>query len=178
MLHGSFAATYRGHGTDLALTGGLLGFAPDDERIRDAFGWACREGLEVCFNSGDLGDVHPNTVRFSLVGETGKTLNLVGSSVGGGKVEITEILGLQVALTGEMPTIVTTYADMPGIIAAMTSMLAEANINIAAMRVTRTGRGETAICIIETDQEIPGQVVDTIGAMPEVLGINAIHPEF
>lgn len=167
-LHGSFAATYRGHGTDLALVGGLLGFAPDDERIRDAFRWAEIEGLEVAIGTGDLGRVHPNSVRFDLQGATGKGLTAVGSSIGGGRVEIVEIWGLPVSISGQQPTLVAIYPDRPGVVAAITAQLASRSINIATMRVTRSGRGKRAVAVLEVDQQVPAEVVDAIARLPEM----------
>ncbi|MGB9867601.1 MAG: L-serine ammonia-lyase, iron-sulfur-dependent subunit beta [Bacillota bacterium] len=167
-LHGSFAATYRGHGTDLALVGGLLGFAPDDERIRDAFRFAKKEGLEVVINAGDLGRVHPNSVKFELKGAGGRELVAVGSSIGGGRVEMVEIWGLPVSIRGEQPTLVATYPDRPGMVAALTAQLASRNINIATMRVTRSGRGKLAVAVIEVDQHVPEDLVNAIAQLPSM----------
>lgn len=161
-LHGSFAATCQGHGTDLALVGGLLGFSTDDNRIRQAFDYAKQAGLEVFMAAKDLGDVHPNTVRLELVGLSGKAISVTGSSIGGGRVEVFEISGLPVSISGERPTLVVRYQDRPGIIAAVTQAFAAMDINIATMRVTRPGRGKMAIAVIETDQEIPGELVEAV----------------
>jgi L-serine dehydratase len=173
-LHGSFAATYKGHGTDLAVVGGLLGFRPDDERLREAFRHASEAGLEYSIIPGDLGDVHPNTVRFDLAGESGKRLVMAGASVGGGKVEVTEINGLPVSLTGERNALVVNYPDKPGVLATLTAVLAGSGLNIAAMRVARSGRGKAAICIIEVDQDIPAQAVAAISALPAVTTVITI----
>src|SRR5947207_13647492 len=67
-LHGSFARTGEGHGTDKALAGGLMGFRPDDERLRDALDIAEREGLHYVFEKTKLGEeeaIHPNSVHFT-----------------------------------------------------------------------------------------------------------------
>lgn len=165
-LHGSFAATYSGHGTDLALVGGLLGFRPDDERIREAFLHARAAGLDVTIRTADLGEVHPNTARFDLEGISGRRTSVTGCSPGGGRVEVTEIDGLKVSLTGERPALVATYPDRPGVAAAITGILAREGINIASMRITRAGRGKTAICIIESDQPIPPTVRTEIAGLP------------
>lgn len=166
-LHGSFAATFRGHGTDLALVGGLLGFMPDDPRIRESFSYAEKAGLNVSIVPGDLGDVHPNTVRMRLSG-VNREITVTGSSVGGGKVEVTEILGLPISLTGERNALVTTFPDKPGIIASITAVLAKAEVNIATMRVARSGRGRTAVCIIEVDHDIALNTVHAVKSLPAV----------
>src|SRR5471030_1018628 len=62
-LHGSFARTGEGHGTDKALAGGLMGFRPDDERLRGALDIAEKEGLSYVFEKTTLDEgSHPNTV--------------------------------------------------------------------------------------------------------------------
>lgn len=174
VLHGSFAATFRGHGTDLALVGGLLGFSPDDERIRDAMKYAADAGLSVHIEPGDLGDVHPNTVRMVLRGASGRELTVTGSSVGGGRVEITELSGLPVSLTGERNALVAMYPDRPGVVASITAALAGAGINIATMRVTRSGRGKKAVCVIEVDGDIPVDVVRSVSVIPGMQRVIAV----
>lgn len=177
ILHGSFAATGHGHGTDLALVGGLLGFRPDDERIRDSFRHAAQSGLRFDIAPGDLGDVHPNTVKMELAGASGKTMSVTGSSVGGGKVEVTDISGLAVSLTGERNALVATYPDRPGIVASITSALARAGVNIATMRVARSGRGKAAVCIIEVDQDISQETVREVEAIPLVGKVIAVESQ-
>ncbi len=173
-LHGSFAATVRGHGTDLAIVGGLLGFLPDDERIRDAHRYGRDAGLEFTITPVDLGDVHPNTVRMRLRGAT-KEIVVKGSSIGGGKVEVTEIAGLPVSLTAERDTLVVSYPDKPGIVASITSVLAKAGVNIATMRVARSGRGRTAITMIEVDSSISTETVSAVTALPSVESVIVVE---
>ena len=60
-LCGSFAQTYRGHGTDKALVAGILGFAPDDARIRNSLTLARQAGLDFSFETRSLPGAHPNT---------------------------------------------------------------------------------------------------------------------
>ena len=72
-LHGSFAETYKGHGTDMALLAGLMGWLPDDERIPNADKFAKESGLEFSFTKTDLGNLtHPNTAMFQLTAADGK----------------------------------------------------------------------------------------------------------
>ena len=47
-LHGSFAATGKGHGTDRALIAVLLGMMPDDMRMPDSYEVARDMGMEYC----------------------------------------------------------------------------------------------------------------------------------
>ena len=123
-LHGSFARTGEGHGTDKAIVGGLMGFRPDDERIRDSLGIAEREGLDYRFEKTTLGeenDIHPNTVRISI--ERGERRSvMVGSSLGAGRVLVTQIDGYPVEVTGNYHTIVLVAEDVPGSVARIGSV--------------------------------------------------------
>jgi L-serine dehydratase len=167
-LHGSFAQTYRGHGTDKALVAGLLGFGTADERLKDALDIAARTGLNVNFVTVDLGDVHPNTAALYLTGNSGRKVRIVGSSLGGGNIVITEIDGYPVELTGKYATLITTHDDQPGVIALITQVLAKESVNIAFMRVSRQERGAQALLILEADQVIPEHILQAVRTIPAV----------
>jgi len=173
-LHGSFASTGRGHGTDLAIVGGLLGFAPDDIRIRDAFALAEAVGLKVTFAEADLGDTHPNTARIEMDTSTGETFLVQGSSVGAGAVEITLIDDFPVHLTGELPALGVVHLDQPGVVAAVSARLAAAVINIASMQVFRERRGARALMVIETDEPVDDEVAAGIAALEGVTAVRVV----
>jgi L-serine dehydratase len=166
-LHGSFARTGEGHGTDKAIVGGLMGFRPDDERIRDALGIAEREGLDYRFEKTTLGEeneVHPNTVRITI--ERGdRSSVMVGSSLGAGRVLVTEIDGYPVEVTGNYHTIVLVAEDVPGSVARIATILAEDEINIATLRLTRKQRGGDAFMVIEVDEQPDEKVRTDIRAL-------------
>ncbi|MCI7260398.1 MAG: L-serine ammonia-lyase, iron-sulfur-dependent subunit beta [Selenomonas sp.] len=159
-LHGSFAQTYRGHGTDKALIAGILGFAPDDERIVSALNIAKNQGVAYSFQTIKLEDAHPNTAIIHLTGETGRVAKVCGASVGGGNIMITNINGYAVELTGEYPALITIHHDKPGVITQVTQILARYAMNIAFMRVSRQNRGESAMMIMELDDEPADEVID------------------
>src|SRR6476620_10757220 len=169
-LHGSFARTGEGHGTDKAIVGGLMGFRPDDERIRDALGIAEREGLDYRFEKTTLGEeneVHPNTVRITV--ERGdRSAVMVGSSLGAGRVLVTEIDGYPVEVTGSYHTIVLVAEDVPGSVAGIATILADDAINIATLRLTRKQRGGDAFMVIEVDEQPDEKVRTDIRALPWV----------
>jgi L-serine dehydratase len=167
-LHGSFARTGEGHGTDKAIAGGLMGFRPDDERLRDALEIAEREGLDYVFEKTTLGDdAHPNTARITL--ERGdRHAVMTGASLGAGRILVTEINGYKVEVTGGYHTIVLIAEDVKGSVAAIATILAEHEINIANLRLTRKERGGDAFMVIEVD-DMPGEPVrDEIRALPWV----------
>jgi len=161
-LHGSFAATGEGHGTHRAIVGGLIGLAPDDLRLRRAYDEAKATGLEWTFEDVDLGeDAHPNTALFDLTRD-GETTKVRGASVGGGRVEVTEIDGFPVSLGGDYHTLVVLARDEPGTIMTITGLCAAQRINLATMRVDRTGRHKDALMTIEADAAIPQDVLDEL----------------
>jgi L-serine dehydratase len=167
-LHGSFARTGEGHGTDKAIAGGLMGFRPDDERLRDALEIAQGEGLDYVFEKTTLADdAHPNTARITV--ECGdRHAVMTGASLGAGRVLVTEINGYAVEVSGTYHTIVLIAEDVKGSIAAIATILAEHGINIANLRLTRKQRGGDAFMVIEVD-DAPGEPVrDEIRALPWV----------
>jgi L-serine dehydratase len=173
-LHGSFASTGRGHGTDLALVAGLLGFAPDDVRIRVADEEARRAGLDVTFSEADLGEVHPNTARLELSSADGRTVTVQGSSVGGADVVLTAIDDFDVNITGELPVVVVEHRDQPGVIASVSAVLARHGVNIAGMDVSRERRGARALMVIETDHEVDAAATAAVAAGPGVTEVRSI----
>lgn len=162
LLHGSFAKTYKGHGTDKALVAGILGMDPWDERLKDSFKIADSNGINIKFEEADLGDVHPNTVKFIIEKKDGNIVEVRGCSIGGGNIMINEVDGEEIEFTGDYPTLIIKHRDMPGVISKVTERLYLENINIAFMRVYRNKKGSNAIMVFETDSVVPKEVVNRI----------------
>lgn len=161
-LHGSFAATGEGHGTQRAIVGGLIGLAPHDMRLREAYAEAEGVGVQWSFEEVDLGpDAHPNTAVFELERQ-GDRVRVQGASVGGGRVEVTEIDGFAVALGGDYHTLVILAHDVPGTIATIAGVFAKDGVNLATMRVDRTGRHKDALMTIEADEPISDRALAEI----------------
>lgn len=152
-LHGSFAKTYKGHGSDKALIAGILGIRHNDDRLRDAYEIA-KGRIDYSFDKVDLGNVHPNTVRITMTSPDGEIGIVQGSSIGGGNAVITRIDDVDVEIDGMYDTLITVHQDKPGMIVKQTNVLAEENINIAFMKVYREIKGKNAIMVLETDEKI------------------------
>lgn len=177
LLHGSFATTYKGHGTDKALVAGILGMNPWDENLRNSMELAGKSNIEIEFIPTDLGDVHPNTVKVLITKEDGKTVQMVGSSIGGGNIVVTEVDGDKLEFTGVYPTILINHVDVPGMVAKVTSVLFDYKINIAFMKVYRTsGKGSAAAMVFEVDDIIGEHVINVINNIPNVKKARAINP--
>ena len=167
-FHGSFLATGKGHGTDKAVVAGLLGMKVDDPSIPDSFRIAEKEGMHFTIKGIDLGDVHPNSVKMILTGQTGRTLEVIAASIGGGSIEICEVDGLSANFSGDYPTLIVHNIDKPGYVAEVTAILAAKAVNIATMKLYRGSRGNNAVMVIECDQEIEQ---DCIEALEQTKGI-------
>lgn len=152
-LYGSFADTYRGHGTDAALIAGILDYDTDDARIPNALEQAAMLGMEVSFEKGTLPDSHPNTVRISIANQN-QSVCITGASIGGGNVEIHDIDGFEVHFSAMYPTLLIIHPDSPGEIAAISTCLRDVGINIGRMSVDRRSRSGKALSVIEMDQPL------------------------
>lgn len=166
-LYGSFAKTYKGHGTDFAIVAGLLDFDTFDERMPQSLEIAKEMGLEVVFSIEEAVMDHPNTVKINLYNDDNK-LELVGISIGGGTIEITELNSFPLKLSGEHPAILVVHQDRFGIISAVTSVLSEYEINIGHMEVSRLEKGEMALMVIEVDQKIDDIVFEELQRLSNV----------
>ncbi len=173
-LHGSFARTGEGHGTDKAIAGGLLGFRPDDERLRDALDITEREGLDFRFEKTVVSDdAHPNTAR--ITAERGAaTVIVIGSSLGAGRIKLSEIDGYPVEISGGLPAIVLVAADQPGSVARIAGILAANQVNLATMRLTRKERGGDAFMVIECDEPPDAAALAAIAALDWVHWVRAL----
>lgn len=168
-LYGSFAKTYRGHGTDRALVGGIMGFETDDERIRDSFSIAQQRGLDFSFSVNEQDtDVHPNTVDIRMENAARETMTVRGESLGGGKVRISRINGVEVDFTGQYSAVIVVHQDRPGVIAHITKCLTDCNVNIAFLKLFREEKGATAYSIVESDEKLPLAVIDEINSNQHV----------
>lgn len=160
-LYGSFADTYKGHATDVALIAGLLGYDTDDPRLPQSAKYAEEAGVEIIIRTEEAIPEHPNTVRITMQSGS-EEIDLVGVSIGGGKVELRELNGFQLGLSGESPAILIINHDRYGVIARVTHILSENHVNIGNMKVSRKEKGKMALMVIETDEMIDGEVIDTI----------------
>lgn len=167
VLYGSFAKTYRGHGTDRALLAGIMDMEPNDPNLGKSLDYAKASGLDYEFVINDADPPHPNTVKMIITSSSGKRTEVVGCSIGGGNIRVIQINGLNVEFAGEYPTLVIRHIDRPGIIAEVTSLMVQFGINIAFMRVFRQSKGQDAFMIIETDNDISKKVIAQIRALGE-----------
>lgn len=174
-LHGSFARTGVGHGTDRAIAGGLLGYQPDDERLRQSLEAAEAAGLAIEFKNTTLrGEHHPNTTRITVTRD-GRTATLTGSSLGAGRILVTAIDGFPVEITGAYTTLVAVARDTPGIVAAVAGALAEEAVNLATMRVSRRQKGGDAIHIYELDQPPTPAAMTRIQQLPAMKTVRVVE---
>lgn len=170
-LHGSFAATGVGHGTDRALIAGLLGMFPDDINIPKSYELANEKGLEFIFEQKNIKDAHPNTTRLDIEDGDGKNLSLQASSIGGGRIVVTKIDNMEVNFSGEKPTLIIQSVDEKGCLAGITKTISDNEINIATMQLYREKRGGDVIMVIEMDQQI---TKESLRYLEQLKGVNKV----
>ena len=176
-LSGSFAATGTGHGTDRALVAGLLGMKPDDIRIPDSFALAVEQGLAFTFDKIELKEAHPNTAILQLSTAGGRELEVQASSLGGGRIMVNKLDGINVNFNGDSPTLIVHNLDQPGHVAEVTSMLSHKSVNIATMQLYRNHRGGYAVMVIETDQDIPAEALRWLSRLEGVIKVTYLNAE-
>ena len=172
LLYGSFLATGKGHGTDKAVVAGLLGMKPDDYRIPSSVEIAGQEGMKIEFGESNIKEAHPNTVQLLLTGQNGKKLEVVGESLGGSRINIAQIDGIQTNFSGDYPTLIVHNLDQPGHVAEVTSMLSHKCVNVATMQLYRTTRGGYCVMVLECDQEVPQDGIDWLSHIEGVLKVT------
>lgn len=171
-FHGSFLATGKGHGTDKALVAGLLGMEVDDPKIPESFAIAKEKQMKFKIAGIDLGDVHPNSVKVNLCGKSGRTLEIIAASVGGGQIQVCQIDGLTANFSGDYPTLIVHNADQPGHVTEVTATLANQAINIATMQLYRASRGGNAVMVLECDQEVPEKAISWIRNLEGIIKVT------
>ena len=175
-LYGSFARTYKGHGTDRALLGGIMGFGTDDMRIRNSFYIAREKGLEFHFIPNEIEtELHPNTVDIHMVNTNGQEMTVRGESLGGGKVRICQINHVPVDFSGEYSAVIVIHQDTPGVVAYITKCLSDRNVNIAFMRLFRESKGEIAYTIVESDGQLPEEISSAISQNPNIHNVMIVQ---
>lgn len=174
-LHGSFAETYKGHGTDKAILGGLLGFNPEDERIKNAFEIAKNENLNYEFELIDLGsEYHPNSVIIEMRNGKDK-MKVIGSSIGGGNIIIKEVDDLEAGFGGEPNTLVILNQDIIGALVNIANTLKSYGLNIGSMKISRNLKKKIALTWLEADSSIPENLVDALQKFPEIIWVRIIN---
>ena len=176
-LYGSFATTGKGHGTDRALVAGLLGLRPDDPRLPDSFALAAQQGMQFSIHPVELRSAHPNTAVVETWSADGKTLVMQASSLGGGRIMVNKLDGIDVNFTGMYNTLVIRNEDASGTVAAVTSILSQLRINVANMSLYRHKRGGDALMVIETDQHLKPHQVAFLSELPGILSMTYYDKE-
>ena len=172
-LYGSFAETYKGHSSDVAIIGGLLDYDTFDERIKTAFEEAKKVGLTFEFIPEEEEMDHPNTTKI-VIGDSESVMELTGISIGGGKMEVVELNGFPLRLSGNYPALLVVHEDRAGLIASVSNALALRGVNIAHMEVGRKEKGEMALMVIEVDHLIDNGIIEELRGLPHITQVSTI----
>lgn len=172
LLYGSFLATGEGHGTKKAIVAGLLGMEPDDYRISDSFNIAKEKNMKIEFGETKLNEGHPNSALLRLEGINGNKIEVLGQSIGGSRINIAQIDGIDTNFSGECPTLIVHNMDQPGHVSEVTSMLAHKSVNIATMQLYRSAKGGNAVMVVECDQQIPKEGIEWLKHVEGILKVT------
>lgn len=172
LLYGSFLATGEGHGTKKAIVAGLLGMEPDDYRISDSFNIAKEKDMKIKFGEAKLNEGHPNSALLRLEGINGNKIEVLGQSIGGSRINIAQIDGIDTNFSGECPTLIVHNMDQPGHVSEVTSMLAHKSVNIATMQLYRSAKGGNAVMVVECDQQIPKEGIEWLKHVEGILKVT------
>ena len=176
-LSGSFAQTYKGHGTDRALMAGIMGYHSYSPEIRDALEIAKERGIDYTFLKRDIKGAHPNTALIRYFTEDGAEGTMQGASVGGGNILVNQINGMDVHFAGDNSTIIVMHHDKPGVIAAVTHVMhwQYADLNISSFFLSRESRGGNSIMTIEVDSVPPEELTDKIREIEHVTNVILVR---
>ncbi len=174
-LGGSFAKTYKGHFTDIALVAGALLMSEDDENLVNSFEIAKNQGVNYEFVKMDIDSPYENSLKVIFINKDNEEYFIEGASLGGGRILITNINGLDCEISAQNPTIIVQQQDVKGVVSDISAILALNNINIAVMKVSRVTKGDLASCVIECDHIIPQKVVDDLKRVTNVISVTVIN---
>ncbi|GCF94004.1 L-serine dehydratase, iron-sulfur-dependent subunit beta [Enterococcus florum] len=171
-LYESFAKTYRGHGTDIALVGGLLEMNPDDPQLADSLKLAYEAGIEVLFVPKKEKAQHPNSVTMHLKKGNYK-MSVTGISIGGGNIQISELDGFSISLSMGTPTFIVVHEDVRGLLAQVSSVISNDDINIGTVTMTRQKKGDSGILVLEVDDKpTDDSTKEKLRALEHVLSVT------
>lgn len=173
-LHGSFAKTYRGHGTDKALLAGVLGYTESDEHLKQAFEIAHSRGISYDFIEKDLGDVHPNSVQIVIEAKEGKKISLIGSSIGGGNIQIIQLNGIDLTISGEHPTIIAKHQSSKSVLLGITAILTQYDHDVLFMSFFKKNKDGEGIIVVEVADAVNNFVIESIKHMPGITDVYLI----
>lgn len=173
-LYGSFAKTFKGHGTDIALVGGLLNMQPNDERLHQSLQLAKQHNMTVAIVPLlQEKTEYPNTAKI-IMSNANEKMTVVGVSVGGGKARITQINHIETDINDDLLTLIIMHKDVPGMIYKVSKIISDYDINIATMKVRRDSKGADAIMIIEVDTHDMSDVVSVLKTIENIKDVKVM----
>lgn len=170
-LYGSFMETYKGHGTDVALVGGLLGYDTDDDRIQKSLEAAETARMKVNFIEMAEERSHPNTAIINMRNAE-KEISVEGVSIGGGKIEVVAINGFNIAISGNYPALLVFHKDTFGTIGKVANILGDSSINVGSMQVSRKEKGDQALMTCELDDAVNKDIIEKIKNVDGVVTVS------
>ena len=107
--------------------------------------------------------------------EDGKRLEIQAFSIGGGRIRVSMLDGMEVNFSGETNTLIVRNQDQPGCITDVSTVLNLCRINIATMQVFRARRGGSAVMVVETDQVVPKSAIEMLEGREGIMKVTFLN---
>ena len=121
--HGAWAPNYREQGTTMGIEGGFLGLEITDEQMKTTEEVAREKGISIEYRISSFKTNHANTVRLTLGGVSGKEVQIIAVSQGGGSFEIRSIDGFHVQLNGDFHSLLVFTKNKPDMSVELKSII-------------------------------------------------------
>ncbi|MFX1447424.1 MAG: L-serine ammonia-lyase, iron-sulfur-dependent, subunit beta, partial [Promethearchaeota archaeon] len=119
-------------------------------------------------------EYHPNSVSIELIDDSDKMI-VIGSSIGGGNIEIVEVNDLEAGFGGEPNTLVILNKDKIGALVSIAATLSKYKLNIGAMKISRDIKKKIALTWLESDSVISEEVIEELKKYPEIIWVRIIN---
>jgi D-3-phosphoglycerate dehydrogenase len=121
----------------------------------------------------DAGD-YQNLLRVTVTTERRKR-SVAGTVFVGNKPRLVNVEGIALEAELGRHVLFVRNCDKPGFIGALGNTLAAAEVNIATFHLGRIAPGEDAIALIEVDQPLTTNLIDSVRRLPNVIQAKAMH---
>lgn len=163
---------WNGPGADRRIIGDDAGRYADTGQLR-----SCKDmGMDFVMKNKNIKGAHPNTAQIIMEAEGVPQMKIQAHSIGGGRICVCKLDGIDVNFSGESCTLIIRNVDEPGRIMEVAAALSKAEINVATMQVFRDKRGGTAVMVVETDQVIPQSAIDELESKPGIIRVKFLDP--
>jgi D-3-phosphoglycerate dehydrogenase / 2-oxoglutarate reductase len=126
---------------------------------------AAERGVDVELTTAPESPTHRSVVQLRAAMPDGDSITVSGTLTGRAQVQkLVEVNGRHFDLRAEGEMVLLEYADRPGVMGRVGSLLGEAAVNIEAAQMSQTTDGADAIMLLRVDRAVDPGVLQPIGA--------------